>query len=395
MLQKRFNWTRSVALIAVAAFMWQFGFGMYRAIYSNFLWEELGIHAQQLGFIESVREFPGLITMLMAAVTAAVTQSVLAGFCILLVSVGLVLYSFAGGFTDLIWMTLIFSTGFHLLYPVQNALVLAHAKEGEKGTRMGQFASLAAIGYLVAMGLVSVTSQFTAFRTYFLIAAGVTALGAVAMFKVPRPKERQQIRRRIVLNRDYSSYYFLTLLGGSRRHIFLTFGVYNLVQRFGVPVGTIAILLAIGNLLSVYGRPLMGKFVDSVGERRVLTVSYAVVILVFAGYAFISWVPALYVLFCIDALFRFEFVLNTYLDKIAEPADMAPTLATGSTINHIAGVLVPITGGFLWEQFSPVATFIAGTIVAASGLVYIMIMKDERIGPRFGATVETPAAGGD
>jgi len=175
------------------------------------------------------------------------------------------------------------------------------------------------------------------------------------------------------------SYYILTLLGGSRRHIFLTFGVYNLVQRFDVPVSTIAVLLAIGNLLSVYGRPVMGRFVDTVGERKVLSVSYVVISIVFAGYAFIPWVPVLYVLFCIDALFRFEFVLNIYLDKIAIPEEMAPTLATGTTINHIAGVAVPVVGGLLWDYISPVATFMAGTGVALASLIYLLWLKDKRL----------------
>jgi len=379
LFKKRLGWTHAVLLIAVASFLWNFGFGMNRAIYNNFLWEELGIEAQQLGFIEGVREFPGLITVILAALTVGITQSVLAGGCILVSALGLALYSLAGGYTDLIWMTLIYSTGFHLLMPIQNALILGHTRPGEKGTRLGQFGSLAAIAALAAMGLVSVTSQWITFRSYFVIAGGVTALGALAMFRLPRPKQIGKIKRRLVFNRDYMSYYILTLLGGSRRHIFLTFGVYNLVQRFDVPVSTIAVLLAIGNLLSVYGRPVMGRFVDTVGERKVLSVSYVVISIVFAGYAFIPWVPVLYVLFCIDALFRFEFVLNIYLDKIAIPEEMAPTLATGTTINHIAGVAVPVVGGLLWDYISPVATFMAGTGVALASLIYLLWLKDKRL----------------
>jgi len=136
LFKKRLGWTHAVLLIAVASFLWNFGFGMNRAIYNNFLWEELGIEAQQLGFIEGVREFPGLITVILAALTVGITQSVLAGGCILVSALGLALYSLAGGYTDLIWMTLIYSTGFHLLMPIQNALILGHTRPGEKGTSL-------------------------------------------------------------------------------------------------------------------------------------------------------------------------------------------------------------------------------------------------------------------
>lgn len=40
--------------------------------------------------------------------------------------------------------------------------------------------------------------------------------------------------------------------------------------------------------------------------------------------------------------------IKTYFQKIGDPKDIAPSMAVGFTINHIAAVIVPVIGGSLW-----------------------------------------------
>jgi len=55
------------------------------------------------------------------------------------------------------------------------------------------------------------------------------------------------------------------------------------------------------------------------------------------------------VLYVIDHLFfAMSFSLRTYFQKIADPADIAPTAAVAFTINHIAAVFLPAALGYLW-----------------------------------------------
>ncbi|TVM28068.1 MFS transporter, partial [Oceanidesulfovibrio marinus] len=46
--------------------------------------------------------------------------------------------------------------------------------------------------------------------------------------------------------------------------------------------------------------------------------------------------------------FNSSMAIRTYFQKIADPADIAPSMAVGFTINHIAAVLIPVLGGILW-----------------------------------------------
>ena len=55
-------------------------------------------------------------------------------------------------------------------------------------------------------------------------------------------------------------------------------------------------------------------------------------------------------LYVTDALLSsFAVGLTTFLNRIARPGDLTPSLAMGLTMNHVAAVIVPVTGGYLWQ----------------------------------------------
>ena len=84
----------------------------------------------------------------------------------------------------------------------------------------------------------------------------------------------------------------------------------------------------------------------------------------------------LYVMYCLDNLcYLSTTCLTTYLQKIAAPEDLMPTLSMGVTMNHIAAVLVPLIGGYLWASLGYPVTFKGGAIV-----VFISFLLASRVG---------------
>ena len=70
---------------------------------------------------------------------------------------------------------------------------------------------------------------------------------------------------------------------------------------------------------------------------------------VFVGYAFIPYLPALYVLFVLDnVFFGFSLAVDSYFQKIAHgPEEITSNVSMAQTINHISALVVPILGGIL------------------------------------------------
>ena len=68
-----------------------------------------------------------------------------------------------------------------------------------------------------------------------------------------------------------------------------------------------------------------------------------------------------------NIFFSLAIALKTYFQKIADPADIAPTAAVAFTINHIAAVFLPAGLGYLW-LISPSAVFTLAACMAATSL---------------------------
>jgi hypothetical protein len=118
--------------------------------------------------------------------------------------------------------------------------------------------------------------------------------------------------------------------------------------------------------------PFLGKAVGHFGERRTLIWEYVGLTLVFMAYGGIYWfgwgVLFASVLYVIDnILFGLALALKTYFQKIADPADIAPTAAVAFTINHIAAVFLPVVLGLLW-MVSPAAVFGLASLMALTSL---------------------------
>ncbi len=344
---------------------------MQRTIFNNFVAQELGVRADQLGWLESIREIPGVLTFFMILLTVLLARNILIAVSVGLVGAGLGLYAVSRDIATLIFATTVYSVGYHLFFPLQSAQVLTMAGPGQKARRLGELNSIAALAFLLSMGFVYVTSGFLGFRQLFLVAGIVTLGGAVTMLALPRVKQAERPRS-FVMRRKYWLYYVLTFLSASRRQITATFAVYALVTIYGAPVKTIAALMFVSNVVALLTRSACGQWVDRIGEAKSLMIGYSGVILMFAGYAFIRVPWILYTLYVLDNfLIGFQVAEATYLDRVAEPGEVPPSLALGTTINHVTAVAVPVIAGYLWANFGHPVTFGFGIVVALISLYFV------------------------
>ena len=178
-----------------------------------------------------------------------------------------------------------------------------------------------------------------------------TAAGGLALFWVDN-KAAPAGEKRLVLKRRYLLYYALNFLQGLRKQMFITFAIFALVKVHGMPVETTMVLVLINQVLITLTAAWMGRLIDRFGERRMLSVSYSVLVFVFLGYAVVEHRPSLYALYCLDNLIFFGGIaLTTYAHKIAPPDELKPTLAMGVTMNHVAAVAAPLVGGLRLALF--------------------------------------------
>lgn len=363
---------RSLIFLAVGVFGMNFASAIYQSTYTNFLVNGIDIDAFQIGALESIREVPGLLSVLILGSMLRFPQPLLAGFALLVFSVGIGGVSTVNSWVQAVSWCLVWSIGFHSWSPLSRSMTLGLSDLKNEGKRLGQISSVASISSMIAMASVMVFSSLFAmqYRLFFIVAGIVSVMGGVVVFRIP-PTVKTVRRTRFVFRSRYGVYYVLNFLEGARRQIFLTFAPFALVKVYGLNVTLMALLMFVSRALSFLSSPYLGRLVDRTGARRMLTISYILLIGDFLGYAYIRDVSVLLILYVLNTILMIVSLISrtTYINEISPISDLTPSLAMGQTMDHIAAVILPLTAGSLWGVFGYEATFIIGVAVATGLLI--------------------------
>lgn len=381
-------WRRPESLLFLMAAAMPLAFATWAAVLNNFVIEVAGFTGVEIGWLHTVREIPGLLAVIVIAILLVMREQSLAFVSLLLLGVATVVTAWFPSFGGLLIVTLLSSIGFHWFEIVHQSLQLQWVEKDRAPQVLGKIVAVGSGASLVAYGsLVLLWDRLNlSFDTVYLVAGGATiVLTLFAMLAYPQFENPVKQRKTMVLRRRYWLFYALQFMAGSRRQIFVVFAGFMMVERFGMRVSEMSGILLINYVLQMVAAPAMGRALGRFGERMVMGIEYLGLTLVFLLYGGIYWfgwgvviAGALYI--ADQMFFALSFALRTYFQKIADPADIAPTAAVSFTINHIAAVFLPAGMGYLWAT-SPDYVFVLGAMMAliAFGLV-LLIPRDPEPG---------------
>ncbi|MBC7239508.1 MAG: MFS transporter, partial [Chloroflexi bacterium] len=226
---------------------------------TNFYVQTLGLSGKQVLWLAGLREIPGLGLMFIAALLVRLPLSYRAGLAMLIMAVGYGLYALVGSFWGLVAVAIAASLGFHLWFPLRNALGMALVPREQSGRVLGALTSAQSLAAIVGMGAVALLSKVASsipLRAYFVIGAGLILIAALFVFRLPKtlgaPLKEE---RRILLKRRYWLFYVLTFFEGSRVQVFHAFGTLVLVQNYGWSVSQISLLLLASSIVNFVASP--------------------------------------------------------------------------------------------------------------------------------------------
>ncbi len=368
------SWNRNFRLLACAVFGMGGFFGIQFALFNNFIVDRIGIEAHQLGYMEALREVPGLLNALVTAILIHFAPPLIGGLSLIVMGIGMAAYSQANSFWNIVTFSVVWSIGFHTFAPLRETMALGYSEGEEKGKWLGQLKSVESAAMLGAILLCLLVINLLEFEGMFQVGGAIVAVGGVALMFASRQVQARE--NRLVLRKRYRLYYLLSFLEGCRKQIFITFAIFALIKVYHTDRSMIIKLVLINQIVIFVFSPIMGKLVDKLGERTMLSASYIGLFFVFIGYATLRNINQLYVLYCIDNfLFVGGIALTTYLNKIAPKSDLKPTLAMGVTMNHVASVTAPLVGGLAWMKFGYEVIFMSGAVFAIFSLIVTQWMK--------------------
>lgn len=376
-------WRRPVTLRFLMAAAMPIAFSTWSALLNNFVIEVANFDGSDIGWLHTVREIPGFFAIGVIAIIIFMREQVLGLVALILLGAATAITAWFPSMGGILTITMLSSIGFHYYETVNQSLQLQWLPKDRAPQVLGWLVAAGSAATLVSYGLIVLTwdALGLSYNVVYMLAGGVTVLiagfcfVAYPQFEAPTPQVKKMI-----LRRRYWLYYLLQFMAGARRQIFVVFAGFMMVEKFGFDVHEVTALFMINLVANMICAPMMGRAVHHFGERATLMFEYAglaIVFLLYGGIYYFGWgVLLAAILYVVDhLLFALALALKTYFQKIADPADIAPTAAVAFTINHIAAVFLPALLGYLWLISPGAVFFVAAAMASCSFLLALLIPR--------------------
>ena len=355
------------------------GLEAWLTLFNNFAVEVVNLEGNHIGIIQSIREIPGFLTLLVVFILLFIKEHRLSALAIFILGIGITVTGLLPSYSGLVFTTLIMSFGFHYFDATCGSLTLQYFDEGTSPWVFGKLTSLASIANIGVGILIYCTALLLNFtQIYLLIGCLIMAAGLWGLFQDPTRSDTIPQHKKMIFRKKYWLYYFLTFMSGARRQIFMAFAVFLMVKKFHFSVQEVTTLLVINNVMNYFLCPLIGKSIIRFGERKILSIEYFSLIFIFLAYATAQSKMLIMILYILDQVFyNFHIAIQTYFQKIGDPKDIASSISVSFTINHIAAVILPAIGGVLW-MIDYRIPFIGGAILSFISLIAVQKIRIQK-----------------
>lgn len=364
---------RYLAVLTIASMA---GLQTWRTLFNNFAVDIAHLEGNQVGMIQTFREIPGFLALLAIYVMLIIKEHRLSALSILILGIGLAATGFFPSYQGLLMTTMVMSFGFHYFETTNQSLTLQYFDKETSPWVFGKLRSLAAASNIsIGLLIFAVSAILTYKQMYLYFGLLIISMALWAFMQNPSDKDIPVQHKKMILRKRYWLYYFLTFMAGARRQIFVAFAIFLLVKNFKFSVQEITALFVINNIINYFLSPFIGRMIIKYGERKVLSAEYGSLIFIFIAYAYTDSKLVVAFLYILDHIFfNFAMAIRTYFQKIGDHADIAPSMAVGFTINHIAAVVIPAVGGILW-MIDYRIPFIGGAFMSVISLIAAQFIK--------------------
>jgi len=379
---------RNYLIFLLASVFLGIGQSVDGATLTNYLKENFQMLILQRSALEFPRELPGLLVAVIIASLYSLGDIRIAVIANILAAIGMFSLGMIPPEYSLVVITIfIYSMGQHIYMPLSNSIGMSFANSGELGRKLGQVSAANTMALVTSGAILWALFEFVhiSYTTSFSIGAAAFLIAAILLSTI-KPEKTVKKQIRYIFRKEYRLYYWLCILFGARKQIFITFGPWVLVDIFKEPVTTMALLFFMVSVIGIFTKPFIGYLIDKVGEKFVLSGEAIAFFFVCLGYAFAeNMFSTTFALLLVNTCYVLDQTLSsvsmaraTYLKKIAlAEEDVSPTLSLGTSIDHIVTMFLPIIGGLVWYNNGSQGykyVFLGGAVIAVINLVSARFM---------------------
>lgn len=173
----------------------------WRTLFNNFAVEIGGLNGSQVGIIQSVREIPGFLALLVVYVLLVMREHRLSAVSILCLGVGVGITGLMPTMAGIVVTTLIMSFGFHYYETTNQSLTLQYFDKATAPIVFGRQRSYAAATNIaVGLAIYGMAFRLPYMVMYLLMGVLLCAMGAWGFAQDPVRRSLPVQRKRMVLS---------------------------------------------------------------------------------------------------------------------------------------------------------------------------------------------------
>jgi len=388
--EKIFGFPQNVFILSFVSFLNDIGGQTIKYAIPLFLTNALGVKTSIVGLIEGIGESTPTILQPISGYLSDKVQKrkPIIVFGQILRSVIVFLF-FATSWWIVLLVRFADRTGKGIQGAPRDALLSASAEVNKQGKAFGlsrMFDNAGAVVGLIFAGLITLfaakgalTLSTTIFRYIVLLAVIPAITAAILLYNFLHDVDGSREKLRIKLQDSLGHKYYLFLLImfiftlGNSSDAFLILKA----QKVGMDITSIFFLLAAFSLVASITALPIGIFSDKIGRKKTIIVGWLLYSFVYFGFAQTNTALITITLFLLYGLY---YGLTEGAAK-AYVADIVPENKKGTAFGLynlvIGGTLFPasLIAGFLWQTFSPTASFYFGGIMAIVATVGFLLIK--------------------
>ena len=208
------------------------GLHVWRTLFDNFAVHVIDLDGSHIGILQSVREIPGFLALLVVYVLLVVREHRISALSVLVLGIGVAATGFLPSFYGLLFTTLIMSFGFHYFETTTQSLTLQYFDEKTAPVVFGKLRSLASASNVCSGVMILILAFVMDYaQMYLLFGILIIAAALWALTNNPTDKNIVPQHKKMIFRKKYWLFYFLTFMAGARRQIFIAFAVFLLVKK--------------------------------------------------------------------------------------------------------------------------------------------------------------------
>lgn len=391
MKKKFFGFSQNVFILSAVSFLNDVGGETIKRTIPLFLTNVLGVKTGIVGIVEGVGEATPQIFQLISGNLSdrLKKRKGLILFGQALRSLMVFLF-WAGSWPIVLILRFLDRSGKGITGAPRDALISLSSEDGKKGRSFGLNRTMdnagAVFGLLAAALIIhfaqkgQMTLEVATFQKIVLLAVIPLFLALIFIFFFVADKDEETVYNKLEFNKKLGKKFykflglsFLFTLGNSSDGFLIL-----RAQNLGTSLAIIFLFLAILNLsASVVSLPA-GNLSDQLGRKKLLLGGWFLYALIYLGFGVASSFWSVFVLFL---LYGFYYGATEGVAK-ALVADVVPKDRQGTAFgiyNMVVGLtlfLASVLAGYLWQYFSPAATFYFGALMSFLAFLGLVFFKE-------------------